>query len=315
MALVLYGLVALVFILLVSYILYQKRKMDELMDFMDFHRRTVENLGILVVRYQVSQDRAVLSRDLSRMLGLPEEIKGIEKLLSGRTRVQPEDPEYPVLAAIESFGRDLPWQMVRQGMAPRHFLIHSYVMNDSKGNPSYIIGAFRDITSQVNEETKLAVMAQFDGLTRVHNSGASRSWLKSNVGKKPGGALYILDIDHFKEVNDTIGHQGGDQALVSVANALRQALAGHGFIGRLGGDEFVIFVSDYDRQKAEKLAQSVHQYVESLTKGARFSVPITVSIGCVLLTDEDFDSAYHKADAALYEAKQGGRNRHVIVGG
>ena len=139
------------------------------------------------------------------------------------------------------------------------------------------------------------------------------SWMKEHVGLRPG-ALFLLDIDKFKTVNDTIGHQGGDQALVCVANALRQALGGRGFVGRLGGDEFICYIEENDFDEVDALADSIHENVTRLGEEARLGLPITVSIGCALLEKEDYDAAYKKADGALYRAKNGGRNQHMIVG-
>ena len=136
--------------------------------------------------------------------------------------------------------------------------------------------------------------------------------MKENIGKRPG-TLFLLDIDKFKGVNDTIGHQGGDLALVCVANGLRQALGGRGFLGRLGGDEFACYLDAADRAEAEDIAGRIHQAVTHLAENAGLALPITVSIGVALLSVEDADAAYKKADRALYQAKEGGRNRHVIA--
>ena len=128
-----------------------------------------------------------------------------------------------------------------------------------------------------------------------------------------GGMLFLLDVDHFKGVNDTIGHQGGDRALICVANALRRAFAGRGFLGRLGGDEFIAYLAAEDAAEAETLARAIHENARRLGKEAGLPLDLTVSIGCALLADEDYEAAYKKADRALYAAKEKGRNTHVIL--
>lgn len=128
-----------------------------------------------------------------------------------------------------------------------------------------------------------------------------------------GGMLFLLDVDHFKGVNDTIGHQGGDRALICVANALRQAFSGRGFIGRLGGDEFIAYLAAEDAAEAETLARAIHENALRLGKEADLPLDLTVSIGCALLADEDYEAAYKKADRALYAAKEKGRNTYVIL--
>ena len=131
--------------------------------------------------------------------------------------------------------------------------------------------------------------------------------MKDHVGRRSGGMMFLLDVDHFKGVNDTIGHQGGDQALICVANALRQSFAGQVFIGRLGGDEFIAYLDSSDRE------QSIHENATRLGRESGLGIELTVSIGCALLTDEDYEAAYKYADQALYQAKESGRNTHVIL--
>ena len=194
----------------------------------------------------------------------------------------------------------------------------SFVLKDEEGRPYYLLGVFRDITQQANEEARLVARAQFDGLTRVHNSGATRSWMREHIGRPRadgtrGGMLFLLDVDHFKGVNDTIGHQGGDRALICVANALRQAFSGRGFIGRLGGDEFIAYLGTIDTAEAAPLARAIHENALRLGREAGLPIDLTVRIGCALLADEDYEAAYKKADRALYAAKEKGRNTYVIL--
>lgn len=196
--------------------------------------------------------------------------------------------------------------------------MRSFVLKDEAARPYYVLGVFRDITQQANEEARLVARAQFDGLTRIHNSGATRSWMREHIGRPRAdgarsGMLFLLDVDHFKGVNDTIGHQGGDRALICVANALRQAFAGRGFLGRLGGDEFIAYLDADDAAEAEKLACAIHENARRLGREAGLPIDLTVSIGCALLAGEDYEAAYKRADRALYAAKEQGRNTHVIL--
>ncbi|MDY6267948.1 MAG: GGDEF domain-containing protein [Selenomonadaceae bacterium] len=308
----LYTFFALLFLVGGWYILRLRRQLALSMHIIAFHVGLSARLGILLVTYDAKRDEAVLSDDLARLLDLPTELHGLaaqkESILADE-----KHPWYPVMRALASLKEDARYQLVRRGMAPRHFLLRTYVMKDLAGTPAYLVGTLRDITERENEEARLAVKAQFDGLTRVHNSSATRAWMKAHVGQRPG-ALFLLDVDKFKTVNDTIGHQGGDQALICVANALRQSLGGKGFLGRLGGDEFICYLEENDLDVIDALADAIHENVTRLGEEACLGLPITVSIGCALLENEDYDAAYKKADGALYRAKNGGRNQHVIVG-
>ena len=83
---------------------------------------------------------------------------------------------------------------------------------------------------------------------------------------------------------------------------------------KLGGDEFICYIEENDFDEVDALADAIHENVTRLGEEARLGLPITVSIGCALLEKEDYDAAYKKADGALYRAKNGGRNQHMIVG-
>jgi diguanylate cyclase (GGDEF)-like protein len=123
----------------------------------------------------------------------------------------------------------------------------------------------------------------------------------------------MVDIDHFKAVNDTHGHQAGDVVLLSVAQVLAQGLRGADVIGRIGGEEFAILLPDTDidgaHELAERLRAEVAETVIPLASGT--DVPVTVSIGASSLREGDsaVDAVLARADEALYRAKRDGRNR------
>lgn len=311
MKIAIYLPLAVLFLAMLALLLWQKRRIAQLRAQIAFREIVEGRVGMLTVTYDVRRDEARLSRDAAKLFGLPDTIQGLSKrekdaMFEGGATLSPVSR---CLAAIQ---KDEAWTYVRRGAPPRRFVLRSYVFEEADGRAALVIGTFRDVTAQANEEARLAARAQFDGLTRVHNSSATRAWMKENIGRRPG-VLFLLDIDKFKSVNDTIGHQGGDLALVCVANGLRQAFGGRGFLGRLGGDEFTCYLDGADRTEAATIAENIHAAVTQLAENAGLAIPITVSIGVALLTIEDDEAAYKKADRALYQAKEQGRNRHVIV--
>lgn len=312
-----YLILACLFAGLLFYIHRLRRQVCRLGKFTQFFYGAASALGLLTVGYEVGRDVATLSPDCARLFHLPEELPDFSR---GREAAEADaaHPLYPIYHCLGAFSADTPYQYLRRGEAPRRFLMKSFVLKDEEGRPYYLLGVFRDITQQANEEARLVARAQFDGLTRIHNSGATRSWMREHIGRPRtdgtrGGMLFLLDVDHFKGVNDTIGHQGGDRALICVANALRQAFSGRGFLGRLGGDEFIAYLAAEDAAEAETLARAIHENARRLGKEAGLPLDLTVSIGCALLADEDYEAAYKKADRALYAAKEKGRNTHVIL--
>lgn len=128
-------------------------------------------------------------------------------------------------------------------------------------------------------------------------------------------SIIMIDVDHFKAINDSLGHIAGDRVLVGVANAIRVSLRSSDIICRWGGDEFLIALRNCDLFNAERLAQTIRQTVE----GASFAmegrrIRATVSIGVALLqAEDDMASFVADADSALYRAKAAGRNQVSVM--
>jgi len=123
-------------------------------------------------------------------------------------------------------------------------------------------------------------------------------------------AVLLVDIDNFKRINDTRGHQVGDEVLRALARALQGSVRPGDITARLGGDEFLIFARNCDREGAEHIAQRLLATVRAVQKPEAF----TVSVGCGITTGVQggFDALYRQADAALYRAKNGGRDGYAL---
>tara|TARA_R100000306_G_C4382659_1_gene147263 strand:- start:64332 stop:65357 length:1026 start_codon:yes stop_codon:yes gene_type:complete len=126
--------------------------------------------------------------------------------------------------------------------------------------------------------------------------------------------LLMLDLDNFKRVNDTAGHEGGDAALRAFTGLLTESLRKEDRLFRYGGEEFVVVLANVEQTTMKQVAQVLCDLVaEELKSPADHTTPITVSIGASLLqADDDGESWIHRADKALYAAKAGGRNQVVV---
>ncbi len=130
-----------------------------------------------------------------------------------------------------------------------------------------------------------------------------------------GLAVAIIDVDHFKSINDRFGHDVGDLALKHVAERLRAACRENDLPARQGGEEFVVIFSRADATQATAAAERIRQQLESTPfVGGPTPLTITASIGLAVMTqpDDDLDALIHRADEALYRAKHAGRNRVVL---
>lgn len=163
---------------------------------------------------------------------------------------------------------------------------------------------------------ELRHLAEVDPLTSVFNRRAFLTLLDKAISsaqrtQKPLPVL-VLDLDHFKQINDTRGHQGGDDVLRHFVRVAQRCLRKEDVMGRLGGEEFGIFLPNADRAGALAVAERLRALVESTPAhaGAGQPVGLTVSIGVALAGPGDApDTALQRADEAMYLAKQYGRNR------
>ncbi len=156
---------------------------------------------------------------------------------------------------------------------------------------------------------KLSAMANSDGLTGLLNRRAFDQHRRLPAGR----ALLVADIDRFKTINDTFGHQRGDAVLVHAARVIEHAVAEHGQgqVFRLGGEEFAVLFPADSAETMERLAQAIRKAIEvSADAASAFDMPdITISIGGVLGEGQLMHVAFSDADGALYRAKEAGRNR------
>ena len=167
------------------------------------------------------------------------------------------------------------------------------------------------------ENKHLAIQSTHDDLTGVLNRRGffSLSVQFAHLAQRTDSTIGVmmLDLDHFKAVNDELGHQSGDLVLKGTAELLEDQLRASDIIGRYGGEEFIVFLSDTRRGATGKLAEKLRHGIETNPPNG---IPVTVSIGFVEgklghKVLEDFQQLIQKADDALYAAKRFGRNRAV----
>ncbi len=129
-------------------------------------------------------------------------------------------------------------------------------------------------------------------------------------------ALLIADLDHFKRINDTYGHVGGDKVLCATAQIYADHVRTSDVLARIGGEEFAVLMPGTEREGSQILAERLrHALAETVVDVEGRDVRVTTSIGLAMLErNENFESLFARADAALYTAKHGGRNKVVIAG-
>ncbi|HHD75373.1 MAG TPA: GGDEF domain-containing protein [Campylobacterales bacterium] len=193
---------------------------------------------------------------------------------------------------------------------------HYYQIKVSKfkNSQEYILN-FTDISSLEREKHKLEKSADFDPLTNVYNRVKLMSIFKDlKYASKHNEvvSLILFDIDKFKRINDTYGHNIGDKVLIELSSLVKGMLREHDILARWGGEEFVILLSDTSIEKAKVITERIRREIEKYP--FETVKKVTCSFGITELTSRDDNQVdfLERADQALYEAKEGGRNRVVV---
>lgn len=220
--------------------------------------------------------------------------------------------------------KECDYQMVSNGRA-----MHVHIrFSDVKTKGNEIVGkviTFSNITERVVMEEKLKLSASLDGLTKIYNRTffLERSEEVFESFCRSGGEVAVLmfDIDYFKKVNDTLGHEAGDAVLVHIANVAKETIGTHGMLGRYGGEEFVACLPGMTLRQAYGVAELIRLSIagkSALIENREVGVTLSLGVSSASIpmgTKEDFlQPLMRQADQALYAAKKNGRNRVELYG-
>jgi len=190
-------------------------------------------------------------------------------------------------------------------------------VRDQDGVVTGAVAAFHDVTAARARSLEMSHQAQHDSLTDLPNRILFNDRLTQAISlvERQGKqlALMFVDLDHFKKINDSLGHGVGDRLLTSVANRLVSCVRRTDTVSRLGGDEFVILLSQVERE--EDAAYTARKILRALAlphviEGKSLDVSVSVGVSTYPTDGPDAESLMNKADTAMYEAKQHGRNNY-----
>ena len=268
-----------------------------------------------------SQGRVTyLSSKVSAELDLPDS-PAIGAPLTNLFRVDSASPETERTLAFHLSSRtafsNYSVRPVSSSKLERWWSISGRPIADELGRFQGFIGSGSDLTERRCADAEITRLALFDGLTGLANRQRMRMSLDQTL-HQPGGAhrasaLFLLDLDRFKAVNDTLGHQTGDALLKQVAQRLQRGIGDAGLVGRLGGDEFQVILPGEARR--DQLAALANDVIAALSQPYFIdgsSITIGCSIGIAIAPDHgrDAETLVRNADLALYAAKADGRGIH-----
>ena len=209
------------------------------------------------------------------------------------------------------------WNKTKSGELFAEYLTISAV-TDSEGEHSHYVGVFSDITEQEEREEYLIHAAYHDPLTALPNRKYLHKEMKKRLVRKAGlhFSVIFIDLDGFKPVNDTYGHEAGDKLLIAIGQRLESHIRENDLVARVGGDEFVILVDQLaDHQELRKLCNRLLDSAAEPVVVNSHVVTVSASVGCVLVKgacSDSVDALIDQADGAMYQAKQQGKNCCVI---
>ena len=257
---------------------------------------------------------AVLSSRCCQLLDLPATSDPVPwKDVSAR--IVKEDVA-PLSAAVQSL-RENPDAYLRQTFRVKHpDGSHRWVEMAATalvvdGKVTRVIGSAADITDERERNAELEFLATHDSLTGLGNRRALAERVEAVLQSGDDAGLVMLDLDYFKVINDSLGHQAGDEVLEQISARLKSILDPSYLMVRLGGDEFAVFIANRTRAKVLRTASAIANIIRKRMTISGLDLFMTASIGVVYVDDshKDADHLLRDADIALYEAKANGKSR------
>ena len=226
-------------------------------------------------------------------------------------------------AAIMAHGEvsDFPGQMVRKDGTVIDISISSHALFDHTGAFAGVEGIYRDVTQRKNLERELQRLATTDMLTGMANRRsflevAEAAFQRAREGHAPL-TLLMLDLDHFKTINDRFGHLEGDRVLAAFAQATRHQLRASDTVGRLGGEEFGLLLPHTTTAEGADIATRILEAIRALelsdSNGQPYRITTSMGLGTLSPGDRSLHDLLDRADQALYLAKHRGRNQLAVL--
>jgi len=245
-----------------------------------------------------------VGRTLVDVFRMDSAAPGTERTLAFHISSRTSFADYSVCAADDPAGQ-------------RWWSISGRPVVDELGRFQGFIGSGSDLTEKRRSEAEITRLALFDGLTGLANRQRMRLSLDKTLHQIAGAyrpaSLFLMDLDRFKAVNDTLGHQAGDALLKQVAQRLTRGVGDAGLVGRIGGDEFQVLLPGLDNR--DTLSTLARDLIKSLSQpyvvgGASVTIGCSIGIAIAPQHGDDAETLIRNADLALYAAKADGRGVH-----
>lgn len=270
--------------------------------------------------YQYKNDTLLLSNDLADLFGSRSVIRRWSAQLSKYSEKHGfSSEEFSRMLSripLKAEGApSTPWhrevRLMSRNREERWYSVTLLGVYDN-GDLSHAVGKLTDIQEKYEEREKLMQKSLSDSLTGLYNVAAVHDLVSRFLESNRNGSFFMMDLDHFKDVNDRYGHQKGDSVLTAFADILKRTFRSEDILGRVGGDEFIVFTKD---ATDENFIAAKCALIKKLTSEIDVceGYTQTVSIGIAKATPHiDFETLYHDADSALYTVKNSCRGGYSL---
>ena len=299
-----------------------KKAQSELQLLMERYQIIIRQINDVIFEWDPEKDTMTYSTNWKEKFGHdPVQNQALAKIPKA-SHIHPEDIS-ELLRLAKDIKNGKAYEVIELRIADargryRWCKIRAAAQTDSRGKVIKAIGVLSDIDAEKRASQELQEKAERDSLTSLYNRLTSQQRIESYLKQKEpneNSALFIIDVDDFKRINDSYGHMFGDVVLQEVSSALQKLFRSGDIIARIGGDEFLIFMKDVRekdivRARAEKILDSFHHI---LWQNAKELHP-SCSMGISFCPDDGstFEDLFRRSDLALYNAKALGKNRYTL---
>lgn len=275
----------------------------------------------IAYEYSFSADTLTLSKRYERHFDFPQIIEHPGEALADTVYVS-DDTKTVFTTLLNNALRGVPEGSgefrlkERDGNYAWYYTSFSSITDDN-GNIVKFVGLLKNIDTQKQNQEILMKKSQLDNATGLFNKGTSEHSIQkslSYLNDSQTDALMLIDIDDFKQINDTFGHLKGDEVIVNIAKAMQSVITANDMAGRIGGDEFVIYFTDVlDTTMLIEKAASISATLQQEYPGGPNVPRVTLSIGIAMASmGTTYETLLNDADTALYNAKSQGKNRSLL---
>ncbi len=282
------------------------------------YRLTAEGANDVLWDWHIKEHRLILSKRWWDLMGYnyePESSDQFWKLFLHPDDYHPFMDKVSGSETILSEDIDLEIKMRHHNNHYVWYLLKGKKVFDENRVLSRIVGTLSDISTRKEQEYRLTYLAYHDPLTDLLNRNGMFNEVSCMLDAKPHKAgIIFLDLDNFKYINDTYGHDIGDRLLVAIGTFLGRLIGKNNIVSRIGGDEFIIFMNNTTHSELEQTAQKLLNTFDHPFDLGDFSCYTSVSIGISIYPEDgsNFTDLLRSADIAMYHAKANGKNRYTF---